>query len=629
MYHQYGTIEPRLIALLNDEPSETYATSPSLELPPLNRPSILNSNGRPRPLLLEPASTRNSNSAQTSSAPLGSQHPATLKSTDEEETGYSEGKQQSEKAADRALGSSSPQSLRKILDDGSGAVAIVSSKKRLIATENNKDEFVQLPQPPKKHKTAKQVVPPIIIGLFEPPPQAALFPPIASSSFHDSHGRNSLNTIPTSVKDVPEVPPSSSPKDAEEKSPAVKATRKRKDVKARKKWTEEETNNLLLGVYKHGVGNWTEILEDPTFSFNERSGADLKDRFRTCCPVELRENNPNGKGPSHVEGVSGKSAPQEKLKSSLLSENILIENDDAPADSNVGDGPLTKARKTHRKKMEDLAQLGIAGPFRKSHRRERRPFTEEEDREILEGYDLHGPAWTRIQRDSKFHLQSRQPTDLRDRFRNKFPERFKVEDKGDASSKETPGTQSNQSSSPFQSREKGKETLGSGAITSQVPLPPFQSRKPLNDGGRDAFAKEIVATAGPHPPQAQQSREALRIQGIISSEDDMSKALPPQPQGFFSSFSDQSTLDTSESLQYSQSFDWGGSMTAPFPNNMGEMDIARLLLDESWIVNSNSSAKEKNLTDMTNMISSGPDHPNIPSFYNLPGEVEADDSPFG
>ena len=52
---------------------------------------------------------------------------------------------------------------------------------------------------------------------------------------------------------------------------------KKKDVRARKKWTEEETNNLLLGVHKHGVGRWTDILEDPSFSFNERSGVDLKD----------------------------------------------------------------------------------------------------------------------------------------------------------------------------------------------------------------------------------------------------------------------------------------------------------------------------------------------------------------
>ena len=65
-------------------------------------------------------------------------------------------------------------------------------------------------------------------------------------------------------------------------------------------WTEEETNNLLLGVHKHGVGRWSDILEDPSFSFNNRSGVDLKDRFRICCPDELR-----GKGSKPRNSIKG------------------------------------------------------------------------------------------------------------------------------------------------------------------------------------------------------------------------------------------------------------------------------------------------------------------------------------
>ena len=302
--------------------------------------------------------------------------------------------------------------------------------------ESSKDDFVQLPQPPKKQKAAKQVVPPIIIGLLEPPPQAALFPPIASSSFHDSHGRNSLNTVPpkvTELKDALRSEDSSTPTSivTEKKTPASKEPSK-KDIKVRRKWTEEETNNLLLGVHKHGVGNWMDILEDPNFSFNNRSGVDLKDRFRTCCPVEWRGNAPKPvNAAQRVESGSTRGLNRGKSKSGLMSENILIDEEEietnAAADDPTSPNKLRKSR-AHRKKLEDLAQLGIEGPSRKSQRRERKLFSEDDDREILMGYHIYGPAWTRIQKDPRFHLQNRQPTDLRDRFRNKYPAKFRSED---------------------------------------------------------------------------------------------------------------------------------------------------------------------------------------------------------
>lgn len=643
----YATIEPRLIALLNDEPSEAYTASRSLELPPLNRPSIFTADGRP--LLLEPdAGTPNGKQTPTANTQSGLQHAATLTPPiDDGEKERGDPKKPSEKATtDRALGSSSPQSLRKILDDDTGGAASIPSKKRLIA-ENSKDDFVQLPQPLKKHKAAKQVVPPIIIGLFEPPPQAALFPPIASSSFHDSHGRNSLNIVPTSVKEVEEPSKCTSPKEIEKKSVAAKSSKKRKDVRVRKKWTEEETDNLLLGVYKHGVGNWTDILEDSDFLFNGRSGADLKDRFRTCCPAELRENDRNGKDFKQTEATSGQSTLQGKSKSSLMSENILIDDEHPPANPNSVDGTSSKAKKSraHRRKMADLAQLGIAGPFRKSHRRERRPFTEEEDRAILDGYNIHGPAWTRIQRDPRFHLQTRQPTDLRDRFRNKYPEKFRSEDKGDASSKEHVGTQFEQQLLHVQPKAKDKDNSDADPVANglQSSLPPVQPVKTSGERRRDRTENENVESAAKHPSSSLQSfssREGLRIQEIISTEDESSKAMPLQPQtslynfkDSFNTFSDPPAMESSEGLAFSQSFDWGGSMAAPFTSNMGEMDISRLLLDETWIDNANSGKEKQSLAEISSIISSGVDHPNIPAFDNMLGDAERIDdlheSPFG
>ncbi|OJZ91304.1 hypothetical protein ASPFODRAFT_447307 [Aspergillus luchuensis CBS 106.47] len=52
--------------------------------------------------------------------------------------------------------------------------------------------------------------------------------------------------------------------------------RSRKNLR---KWTEEETTALLRGVVKCGIGNWTAILAQPELKFNKRSASNLKDRY--------------------------------------------------------------------------------------------------------------------------------------------------------------------------------------------------------------------------------------------------------------------------------------------------------------------------------------------------------------
>ncbi|KAK9953444.1 hypothetical protein ABG768_017436 [Culter alburnus] len=49
--------------------------------------------------------------------------------------------------------------------------------------------------------------------------------------------------------------------------------------KTRRKWTVEEDRKLKAGVRKHGEGNWRMILND--YEFNNRTGVNLKDRWRT------------------------------------------------------------------------------------------------------------------------------------------------------------------------------------------------------------------------------------------------------------------------------------------------------------------------------------------------------------
>ncbi|PFH56824.1 hypothetical protein XA68_15949 [Ophiocordyceps unilateralis] len=391
--------------------------------------------------------------------------------------------------------------------------------------KKRKDDFVQLPQPVKKQKAAQQApaMPPIINGLHEPPPHAALFPPIAQ---HDAGqlkllcdlGRASADDK-ASVSDVDKT-----------------ASRARKRAaKPRRKWSEEETKHLLLGVNRHGVGKWTTILEDPDFTFNDRTAGDLKDRFRTCCPVELR-------GPGHRSGSQPDSPPQpRRAKKGIHSENILIEQRQQPhqpepeqthrkqhhhsleshSQGSMAAAPRQKKSRAHRKKMEDLAELGIHGPFKKSLRRERRPFTDADDREILEGLDIYGPAWTRIQRDPRFHLSSRQPTDLRDRVRNKYPGVYQRIEKGALQAKD---------------ENRGNDIL-EPSITMSI----------------DDSLKRPKTTATGSAGRKGSSKEDLYTWPL---------------------------MDSGTYVQPPQTFEFGEGASAPQFMG-GEMDISRLLLDDS------------------------------------------------
>lgn len=140
----------------------------------------------------------------------------------------------------------------------------------------------------------------------------------------------------------------------------------------RLRWSEEETKALIDGCQVHGVGNWKKILTDPNYRFNNRTAVDLKDRFRTSFPDEYSRLYPNAR----THKSKRKAAPME---------------------------PST---------------------LKKINRKERQSFTPQEDQRLLEGFERHGAAWSKIQRDETLGLGERRSTDLRDRFRNAFPERY-------------------------------------------------------------------------------------------------------------------------------------------------------------------------------------------------------------
>ncbi|OLN96499.1 telomere-associated protein 1 [Colletotrichum chlorophyti] len=541
-------IEPRLIHLLNDSTTPQLAHA---DLPPL-RLTFAHPSERPFPL--EPDTTHREDTTKGPS--LASAHGAPLPTSGPVDDGFSPRDQRKEDdpATDRGTitstaymqlrllvgeerdASDTSFSLSRILDEVPDSKDDTATKKRHRAVAT-KDDFVQLPQPVKKQKPIQPQVmpamPPIINGLHEPPPDAALFPPIASNDFNEPES-NQLKSI-REFAPVLEERDTDKPVDADpatnKSSKASGGKTRKKAMKPRRKWSEAETNHLLLGVNRHGVGKWTDILADPDFNFNDRTAGDLKDRFRTCCPNELRRSNSDTKITSTTASSTTPGDPKAKPKSGLLSENILIAQEEAAsseqqhlAPHDPDDLPKMKKSRAHRKKLEDLAELGIHGPFKKSHRRERRPFTDQDDKQILEGLDKYGPAWTKIQRDPRFSLSGRQPTDLRDRVRNKYPSVYAQIEKG-----------------LFQIKDgRGGDTL-----------------EPM-------ISMSITNTLQPNRP----SMEAT-LNRTNSKEE-----LPRWP---------LSVLDHGELPAVQQAFDFGEQTTAAFMGSAGEMDISRLLLDDSQV----------------------------------------------
>ncbi len=461
-----------------------------------------------------------------------------------------------------------------ILDDTPECSDDLTTKKR-----PSKEDFVQLPQPLKKQKSGTQqhVFPPIIVGLLEPPLNAALFPPISSGSFDDrphSEPPQALSiTKPPEIQNGPEDSNKSAPSPSPETDKTPTGKTKRRAAKPRRKWSEEETNHLLKGVSKHGVGRWTDILADKEYSFNERSAGDLKDRFRTCCPEELRASLMEKKEAARDKQLAATKENRPRRKG-LMSENILNETEEdvemaekAQSVQNDSDSALPKQRKSraHRKKMEDLVELGIKGPFKKSHRRERRPFSEQDDREILEGFELYGPQWTKIQRDPRFfNLSSRQPTDLRDRLRNKYPEKFASSEKTAMQIKEQPASGSPGSSGP--------------------PGPNNNLLEPsVNMAIGNSFSNVTVAKSALLEPQPHQLNRT-------NSKDDIPRwsLLPSSALSGFNS--EPPELSSSQTHVTAATFYWSESTGGALASGaIGEMDISRLLLDDTQVTSDQPS----------------------------------------
>ncbi|KAF2435668.1 hypothetical protein EJ08DRAFT_284495 [Tothia fuscella] len=272
------------------------------------------------------------------------------------------------------------------------------------------------PSPSTKTGTKRQrmppLLPPLLVPLHQPPPEARIIPSINTDGFRERSGelptpearrteREHAFNVQTERADKSG---SALGKQTTVERPVVDAvTKPVKNVKGRNKWTEEETAHLLRGVARLGIGSWKKILQDPDYDFNGRTAVDLKDRFRTCCPDEYRKTASNKPPKPHTE-------TKENEDGLLISVSLPTVPE--------------KISGIDRKGPEELAKLGISAPFPKSQRRARRGFTAEEDEALLRGFSKYGAQWTKIRSDPELGLTSRRRTDLRDRFRNRYPEKF-------------------------------------------------------------------------------------------------------------------------------------------------------------------------------------------------------------
>lgn len=141
-------------------------------------------------------------------------------------------------------------------------------------------DFVHLPKPQAKREEPKKLrFRPIaaLNKLHEPPPSAALFPPITPNASQEEH-EQSITDKPSAKGLNPHQSTMGTARKAVTKASDSERP-KRTYTRGRTKWTEAETEQLVKGVAIYGMGRWKDILEHRDFIFQSgRTCVDLKDK---------------------------------------------------------------------------------------------------------------------------------------------------------------------------------------------------------------------------------------------------------------------------------------------------------------------------------------------------------------
>lgn len=266
------------------------------------------------------------------------------------------------------------------------------TKRRKSASD---PKSLDLPKLPVRNGTKRLRIPPTLSGLHQPPPDAGLLPSMSV----EQPLRLSDQSSPVQAATVEFQKPVEESRGSIAELVDSSATKATNSVVKRKhnKWTERETACLLKGVAKFGIGQWTKILNCPDYTFEDRTALDLKDRFRVCCPDEYKTTRkPKAKAASNSDESTSKPS-REKTRS--------------------------RAKKSDCVSASQLRELGIDKPFEKSSRRRRTGYSADEDEALLRGFKKHGNAWASIRSDEEI-LTERTATDLRDRFRTRYPDEY-------------------------------------------------------------------------------------------------------------------------------------------------------------------------------------------------------------
>ncbi|KAF2674505.1 hypothetical protein BT63DRAFT_12330 [Microthyrium microscopicum] len=346
----------------------------------------------------------------------------------------------SPEANPRALDTLHVQALQQVvenIDTGSHSLPARSARSPTPGSKRRRlDEPTRkLPKPTarksSKRQQTHQLLPPLLAPLHDPPVDARVVPSMntdapkipdlqgqmrhQSTSTNEREASHRAQTILVQSETTAQISPADAqpgPSEAvaastiapiteEDANVADTGTTEKSKTKVDKratskrvKWTPEETQFLIDGVERFGIGNWKKILECEDYHFKgERNSIDLKDRFRTCFPDEYRRSgSQKGKIDSHLDTTTGKRR---------------------------GRGGRTTVE------LQKMGVLKEHQPFPKQDRRQRKNFTAEEDDALLKGFLKYPAQWKKIQMDPDLGLQQRTRTDLRDRFRNRYPQRFK------------------------------------------------------------------------------------------------------------------------------------------------------------------------------------------------------------
>lgn len=209
--------------------------------------------------------------------------------------------------------------------------------------------------------------------------------------------------------------------------------------------------------------------------------------------------------------------------------------------------------------------------FEKTRSKKRRPFTEEEDRALKAGYDKHGTVWATIVKDPVFQEQNRRSTDLRDRFRNAFPDLYQA-----AGYKPRTSAKKAKSQHPQPVRAATDDQLASSSMTGPVRRKRRHTDQGLFRGGTKSVPESVVGSEDEDSSDDEETPASMFR--------DASSFAPPEEMNALDSFAAEVEMQTdpttdalsipdyipssslSEMTDSSQSQTWSSNLDTPLHN---------------------------------------------------------------